>query len=145
MRLEGGEGVDDVRGEGMLSVSRGDLFRLPLVLSIVKILELQPPSRRGFHEANVHYYLKGRRLVLEDISLEGTGLSFRGNGTMELDGKVDLMLDTAVFGQRDGLLRSVSKQLARVHVKGLWSKPNVRVDPVPPVIGPLKKLIEVLD
>jgi len=146
LSLSGREGPESLQGEGMLSITNGDLYRLPLLLRIVNILRLRLPDRRGFTNANIRYYLKDGQFVFQDINLESSALNLRGGGTMRMDGKVRLVLDTTISRRKGGLLNAVGRQLlGRVEVVGPLEEPNVTYEPVPAASGPLRKVIDLLD
>jgi hypothetical protein len=137
-----------LEGKGVVDVPSGKLYRLPLLLDLLKWLGLRPPDRTAFEQAHVAFGINGTRIQVTQLDLVGNAISVRGTGTMNLDG-TDLNLDlNADWGRvpellppaLTGLSREISNQLLRIKVRGRLD--NVRFDKefVPVVTDPLKRV-----
>src|SRR5439155_15082335 len=89
-----GEGSDleGLKGHGRVDVPAGKLYRLPLLLDLLKWLGLRLPDRTAFEQAHAEFAIDGERVKINQLDLFGNAISVRGQGTMKLDGS-DLNLD----------------------------------------------------
>jgi hypothetical protein len=144
---EGAE-LDGLKGNGQLEVPSGKMYRLPLLLDLLKWLGLRLPDRTAFEQARATFKIEGPRLHLSKLDLYGSALSVRGQGSMKLDGS-DVNLDlNADWGRLSQLLPSavnslsskLSDQLLRVKVRGKVGELKFEQELVPIVTDPLKRI-----
>lgn len=144
---EGGE-LEGLRGHGRLDVPSGKMYRLPLLLDLMKWLGLRLPDRTAFEQAHAKFRIEGPRLHIEELELDGSAISVRGSGGMKLNGD-DVKLDlNADWGRLWPLLppgintlsREVSHQLLKIKVHGKVGDLKFDQELVPAVTTPLKKM-----
>src|SRR5262249_11783624 len=122
---EGGD-VSSLRGGGNLEVRNGKLYKLPLLLDLLKWLGLQRPDRTAFEDVRVRFGIDGDRVIVQDLDLVGNAISLRGQGTVGLYGdnlNLDLNTDWARLGQLlppgiSAWPRSLSDMLLKIRVRG---------------------------
>ena len=143
-----GEGLNGLRGNGTIDVPEGKMYRLPLLLDLMKWLGLRLPDRTAFEQAHARFNIEGPRVNVEKLDLFGNAISVRGKGSLRLDGS-DLDLDlNADWGRISEFLpstvnritRGISDQLLKIKVKGSISNAKFEKQIVPFVTNPLKKL-----
>jgi hypothetical protein len=145
-----GEGTDleGVKGNGRLDVPVGKLYRLPLLLDLLKWLGLGRADRTAFDQALARFRIDGPRMHVTQLALYGRAVSLRGQGSMNLDG-TDLNVDlNADWGRLPQLLppglsdvsRGLNDQLLRIMVRGSLADVRFEKEFVPLVTDPLKKL-----
>ena len=171
MRIEdlltagGGEGVPDVRGmvdgsvelratagdldsreaSGALRITRARFARLPVLLGFLDVVTLSLPGK-AFSEGFVTYYLKGRRVVFEEIHLGGGAASLVGSGNVDLkSGKINLTFlqgrgGLPRLGSIEELLTGILREIAEVRVTGKLDEP--KVDTVP--LRSVRNIIDIL-
>jgi hypothetical protein len=145
-----GDGADleGVKGNGRLDVPAGKMYRLPLLLDLLKWLGLRLPDRTAFEQAHAVFRIEGPRLHIDELDLAGSAVSVHGQGGMKLDGsevKLDLNAD---WGRLWPLLppgvntitREVSHQLLKIKVRGKVSELKFEQELVPAVSEPIKKI-----
>ena len=83
-----GEGSDlsGLRGNGRVDVPEGKLYRLPLLLDLLKAFGLRMPDRTAFEQAALVFAIDGPQLRVQQLDLFGNAISLRGEGTVNLDG-----------------------------------------------------------
>jgi len=141
-----GVGADgrDLVGQGVLSITEGELYRMPLLLRILSLLQLSPPREAAFSRAAINYYVIDRELVINELNLWGRGLNIFGSGQVKRDNQLALTLYSG-FGRGQlphvplfsDLVELLGKQLVRLEVGGTFSEPEVTVEPLSPLSGPL--------
>lgn len=145
-----GKGTDlsGLSGNGTVSVPDGKMYRLPLLLDLLKWLGLRLPDRTAFEQAYIRFAIEGSKVRIEDLDLYGNAISVRGKGTMQLDG-TDLNLDLhADWGRLlqllprglDNITREISNQLLKITVRGKLSEVKFGKQLVPVVTDPLRNL-----
>ena len=149
-----GEGTDPagMKGNGRLDVPNGKLYRLPLLLDLLKWLGLRLPDRTAFEQARVVFAIDGPRVQINELNLFGSAISVRGEGSMNLDGsnlKVDLNADWARIVQMlppgiSDLSRGISNQLLKIKVRGKVSDVRFEKELVPAVTEPARRLLNFL-
>ncbi len=144
-----GEGSDlsGLRGNGRLQVDNGKMYRLPLLLDLLKAFGLRMPDRTAFEEARVTFAIDGPVVRIGQLDLFGNAVSLRGQGTVNLDGS-DLNLDfNADWGRVQQVLppgisdlaQAASDQMLRIKMRGKVGTVHFEKELLPGVIDPLKK------
>ena len=149
-----GEGTDPngLKGSGRLDVPSGKLYRLPLLLDLLKWLGLRLPDRTAFEQAHATFAIDGPRVQISELDLLGSAVSVRGQGSMKLDGS-DLNIDlNADWGRLAPLLpspisdlsRGISNQLLKIKVRGKVGEVRFEKELVPVVTEPAKRILNGL-
>lgn len=144
-----GPGVSGLKGNGQISIPKGKLYRLPLLLDMLKTLGLRAPDRTAFEQANVIFSFDGPQVQVQQLDLFGNVVSLRGQGTLNLDGSnlnLDFHADWARVMQvlPDGLNelpRAVSDQLFKIKVRGRTGEARIEKELVPALSEPLKRAL----
>ncbi len=123
-----GEGTDlsGLKGNGRIEVANGKMYRLPLLLDLLKALGLRPPDRTAFEQARMLFAIEGPQMRIHALDLIGSAISLRGQGTLGLDGS-NLNLDFSVDwgrmpqmlpGAISDLSQALSDQLFKIKLRG---------------------------
>ena len=154
-------------GEGILKITGATItkppkpsgllrvFQLPVLLQLVRMVQLSLPGKADFPDVDIAYSLEGHTVTFREVHLRGAALSLVGSGTMNLKtDEIDLtflggpseklpsiegLLSTAA----DQLLKAVAGELLEVRASGTLSKPRTRVVPVPRLDAIRKRLMEL--
>jgi len=146
-----GEGNDlsGLRGNGRIEVAHGKMYRLPLLLDLLKAFGLRVPDRTAFEQARMIFGIEGPQMRVYSIDLIGNAISLRGQGTLRLDGS-NLNLDFSADWGRvpqmlppglSDLLQAGSDQLFKIKLRGPISSPRFEKEPIPGVVEPIKKIL----
>jgi hypothetical protein len=145
-----GPQADAVQASGYAEITKAKLWELPPVLRALGALRMAPSEQAAFHEAHVTYFLRGQRLILEDVRLLGHALDLYGAGTVEPDGQVHL---TFMTGKKDEhplipalseLADGVRKEIVIVEVSGPMSDPKVEAKSLQGLTAPLRELMATI-
>jgi hypothetical protein len=145
-----GDTLDGLTGNGSLEVPKGKMYDLPVLLDLLKVLQLRPPDRTAFEEAYARFAIRGPRVRVQRLDLYGDAFSLSGEGTMNLDG-TDIQLDFyAVWGRIMQILPpllskippAISRQCLRIEMRGRIGDVRVRKELAPTLVEPLMRLIK---
>jgi hypothetical protein len=145
-----GEGTDlnGLRGNGRVEVAHGKMYRLPLLLGLLKAFGLRMPDQTAFEKALMIFDIEGPQMRVQTLDLLGNAISLRGQGTLNLDGS-NVNLDfSADWGRMPQVLphpvsdlsQRVSDQLFKIKLRGKISSPHFEKEFIPGVVEPIKKV-----
>jgi hypothetical protein len=144
-----GNDIHGLEGHGSIDVPSGKMYNLPLFLDLIKMLELRPPDRTAFEEAHADFTIKGPRVVVNRLDLDGNAISLSAlpDGGMNLDGS-DVQLDFyAVWGRIKQVLPPIfreippalGQQLLKIKMRGRLNDVRITKEWVPVLVEPLEK------
>lgn len=145
-----GSDIHGLEGHGSIDVPNGKMYNLPLLLDLIKMLGFRPPDRTAFEEAHAAFSIKGPRVTVQRLDLDGNAISLSGQGEMNLDG-TDLQLDFyAVWGRIKQVLPpifreippAVGQQLLKIKMRGQMNDVKITKEPVPVLVEPIEKLLK---
>ncbi len=145
-----GTEVEGMEGRGSLDVPNGKLYKLPVLLDLLKVLALWVPDRTAFEEMHSTFTIKGPRVAVSRLDLYGNAISLTGQGEMNLDGS-DLQLDFyAVWGRIMQMLPplfrpippAIAGQFLKIKVRGKVDDVRCTNEPVPFLVEPLERLLK---
>jgi len=145
-----GPDAKTVEASGYVYVTEAKLYELPLVVRLLNALRLAPSDRTAFQKARVLYFLRGKRLILGDIRLEGRAMNLYGAGTMEADGRLNLTFitgkknDDPLIPALSEFVEGIRKQIAVVLVTGTLAEPQVQTRTLSAVTAPFRELIALI-
>ncbi|MEK6674359.1 MAG: hypothetical protein AABZ47_01740 [Planctomycetota bacterium] len=121
------------KGLGRIQVLQGRLYRLPIMLAILQVINLSVPNEDVFEDAHADLFIHGNQIELSDIQLRGKAIALIGSGTLSWpDKSVDLSLVSisphlwAQLPLLSDLVESISREIVELHVTGPLSRPVVR-------------------
>lgn len=150
LHLSGLAGNPETRtGGGRVEIRDGYIYKLPIFVAILKVLNISIPRQDVLTEAGGQFYVTGNTVRIADIDVTGESLVLIGEGTLSLsDQSVDLRLVNAGAGRLEGipvlaeLWRGASRQIVELRVTGPLSNPQVRAMPFGGVTEEIKKLFQ---
>ena len=143
-------GADGAQASGFLRVTDAELYELPIVVRLLNVFRLASAEQTAFQNARVLYFLRGGRLILGDIRLEGRAMNLYGAGVMEADGRLDLVFmtgkknDDPLLPALSELLEGVRKQLVVVVVGGTLAEPRVEFRTLSAVTAPIREMLDMV-
>jgi hypothetical protein len=151
LRLTGrGSDLKSLRGEGSVNIEDGArLYDLPLVLNLLTTLSGHLPKGSAFQEAHADVVIEGDQIKVTHVELLGDALSLRGQGDLNVDGThLNLEMYGLLWGRTlpllppliDRLPVEVSKQLMKIRIQGSLGDVQVKKEPVPILVEPLRDL-----
>jgi hypothetical protein len=144
---------------GQLQITRGEIYKMPVLLGLLNVVYLQLPSESGFNRGLIDYHLKNDLLRLKQIYLTGfdrqtnipRGISVLGSGTLNMkNDKLNLTFLTGPPGKvplnigdlTTELLHAFSKELLEIRITGTLAKPEVNSMTLRSVERILRRLIQ---
>jgi hypothetical protein len=136
-RVQGGvnftgnaSGLHTLAGNGQVRLRDADIYELPVMLSLLKLLNLRRPDATAFTTSDVQFRLEGEHIVLENIEFCGDAISLVGEGEMSLNTDINLHLQP-ILGRSDmqlpvwkKLMGGASEQIMQVQVTGTLADPH---------------------
>ena len=111
-------------GRGEVRLEDADIYHLPAMVSMLKILSVKEPSKNAFSNSEASFRIAGRRLFFDKINFRGDAISLYGTGEMDFNKRVNMSFYTLV-GKGDyyipvihDVFRGVSKNVMRVRMEG---------------------------
>ena len=134
-----GEGPSLARltGMGNVHIREANIYELPLLVSLLKILRHGAPNSTAFDQSDIDFEIKGPHITLKRIDFLGDVVDLYGYGETGFDEHVKLAF-RAELGPRDYALPLVknfvghtSGNLMRLYVDGTLTDPKVATEAFP--------------
>ena len=150
-----GEDLKNFTAQGSAKLREGQLAEVPVLLSILKLLNLSLPKKESFHTANLKYSVKDKIVNIEELEVFSDSVELGCIGTIGFDSTIDLTvvagLNRETFSQipfigglMDFVVGGVRKKLTKVRITGTLSKPDSEMVGLKPFTYPIKSIIDVL-
>ena len=150
-----GQDLKDFTAHGSAKLREGHLAEVPVLLSILKLLNLSLPRRESFHTLNLKYSVKDKIINIEELEVFSDSVELGCVGTIGFDNTIDLTviagLNKETFSQipfigglMDFVVGGVRKKLTKVQITGTLSKPKSKMIGLRPFTDPIKRMIDVL-
>lgn len=137
------------RATGRFRIEQAKIYRLPILLGFLHVVNLTLPTGTAFHTGQIDYDLEGDTLVFREIHLQGSALSMLGAGRMDMKSrKLNLTFLTgpprklprlAALGE---VLEGIASQLMTVRVTGTLDKPRVKTTAFNGLDATMRELLE---
>ena len=130
---------NNLSGKGRIELSEADVYQLPVMISLLKILSIRPPDQNAFSNATLNYEIKGEHIYLDPIDFEGDAISLHGKGEMDFQSAIRMTfhatvgrgdLDLPVIKQ---VFSGASQQIMLIHVGGTLQNPETTKEALPGV------------
>lgn len=142
-----GKSRNNVAGRGSIQLRNADIYQLPAMASMLKVVSLRAPDKRAFTESDINFVLQGEHCYLERIDLAGDAFSLQGRGELNLANDALDLVFRAVVGsdarRAPGLkqiMGAASQQILLIHVDGTLQNPQMRREAFPGVNQVLEQL-----
>ena len=134
------------RGDGFVRLYEADIYQVPVMLALLRLLSIRPPDRTAFTSSNIDFRIQGEHLYFDRIDFHGDVISMKGHGEMNLDRQIDMKFYTLV-GRREweppalrALLQQAAQQILLIHATGTLDQPHLTREPLPMVRETLDQL-----
>jgi AsmA-like C-terminal region len=130
---------DTLKGGGSIRLTDADIYELPIMVALLKILSLHVPDSTAFTKSTIDFRVQGEHILLDHVALSGDAVSLFGQGQMNFDRQINLTFHS--LGGREEfqlpMLRTVlghaSRQIMQIHVEGTLDHPITRGEAFPGV------------
>jgi hypothetical protein len=144
-----GADVNTLEGAGSVDVPNGKMYNLPVLLDLIKVLNLRFPDKTAFEEARIRFTVRGPRVEISRLDLFGNAISLGGQGSMTVYG-TDLNIDFYAVWARvmqwspeaiEKVWPWLSQNLLKIKVRGQIGNVQATKEPVPLLVDPVKQLL----
>ena len=139
-------GSHSLVGQGQVRLADADIYELPVMVALLKILRVRVPDRNAFTSSVVDFRVEGPRAYLDNIELSGDAISLVGNGEVDFDSHLNLTL-RPIMGEAQSqlpamkrLLGGASGQFMLVHVDGTVAEPLTTTEAFPTLAAAVQRL-----
>jgi len=138
-------GTHSLAGRGQVRVRDADIYELPLVVALLKILRVRAPDRNAFSSSVVDFRIEGPRAYLDSIELSGDAISLVGAGEVDFDTNLRLTF-RSIMGEAETqlpvmkrVMGGASGQFLLVHVDGTLAEPVTSTEAFPTLAAALQQ------
>ena len=132
-------GLHRLQGAGNVRLRDGDIYELPLLLSLLKILSNRNPDKKAFSASDIAFKIRGDHAYFDSINFYGDAISLLGEGEMDFEKNVRMTFHPIVGSERaqipvlHPLLGLAGQQLMLLKVEGPLESPHVTREALPAV------------
>ncbi len=123
-------GTHTWRGSGKVRLIEADIYELPAMVSMLKILSIQRPERSAFTNSTMNFDIEGEDLAFKDFDLSGETIGLKGKGRISRHREVDLKFYTQLAREDRQLpimrpwIGEAGRQLMLIEVTGTIDDPR---------------------
>jgi hypothetical protein len=138
------------RGGGQVSLREADLYELPAMITLLKLLSVQRPNTTAFTNCNVMLRVEGDDLAFDRIDFSGDAISLKGQGRLTSQRQLDLKFYPLVGREERQLpflrplLGQTGQEFMLIEVTGPLDQPDIRRTPFPRLDAQLAQLFPEL-
>ena len=139
-------GTHSLVGKGQVKLTDADIYELPVMVALLKILRVKTPDRNAFTSSLVDFRIEGPHAYLDTIELSGDAISLVGTGELDFDSHINLVL-RPIMGEAEAqlpamkrLLGGASGQFVLVHVDGTVTEPTTSTEAFPTLAAAVQRL-----
>ncbi len=149
LRLTGDDsGTRSYRGGGTVSLRNAEIYELPVMVSLLKILNVKEVNRTAFDSGNLEFAITGDTLDFQRIELIGDAVSLIGNGQMSMDRRIDLNFYSVIGRGRwyipivSELYKAGSQRALWINVNGSFDDPQTHKHILPQLNDSIRALLQ---
>ena len=138
-------GAHSLSGRGQVRLRDADIYELPVVVALLKILRVRAPDRNAFSSSVVDFRIEGPRAYLDTIELSGDAISLVGAGEVDFDSNLRLTF-RSIMGEAatqlpvmKRVMGGASGQFMLVHVDGTLAEPVTTTEAFPTLAAALQQ------
>lgn len=127
-----GGDLNSLGGKGNLNLEEADIYHLPVMVSMLKLLSIKQPSQNAFSKAEADFRINGRRLFFKELNFRGDAISLYGSGEMDFNKRVNMSFYTLVGNGENTLpyvhdfFSGVSKNVMQLRLEGPINQLQIR-------------------
>lgn len=141
-----GRSTHALRGGGNLHVVNADLYELPLLVALLKVLRVHTPDTTAFNNCDMQFDVNGEHIHFQQLNLLGDALSLYGRGEANFDQQLNLEFYSLVGPGElpipflKTVVGQASQQILVVKVDGSLDKPQIHREALPAVNQVLQQI-----
>lgn len=124
---------DGLRGRGQLDITRAQLFKQPLALTLLHTVNLAMPVSDSFENVTAAYTLEGNTVHIQSLTFASQFAAISGGGTIQFPaGQLDLAMvarnpSGPNLGAIADMIHLVKDEVVGIRVDGTLQKPQARI------------------
>ncbi len=138
-------GTHSLAGRGQVRLRDADIYELPVIVALLKILRIKAPDRNAFSSSVVDFRIEGPHAYLDNIELSGDAISLVGAGEIDFDSNLHLTFRSIMGDSASQLpamkrvLGGASGQFLLVHVDGTLAEPVTTTEAFPTLAAAVQR------
>jgi hypothetical protein len=144
------QGTHTWRGGGQWRLREADVYELPAMIALLKLLSIQRPDRTAFTSSDIGFRIEGDDLVFDRIDFSGDAISLKGKGRMNGQREIDLKFHP-LMGRAERLIPifrpivgETGRQFLLIEVTGPLDQPEVKRTVFPRLDAQLEQMFPEL-
>jgi hypothetical protein len=144
------QAVHTWHGEGKINLREADLYELPSMVTLLKLLSIQRPNSTAFTNSNIDFRIQGDELELDRIDFSGDAISLKGKGRVNNQRQLDLKFYPLVGREERQLaifrplLGQTGQEFMLIEVTGPIDQPEIHRHAFPRLDAQLAQLFPEL-
>lgn len=141
-----GSGSRQLTGNGSLQLRDADIYELPIMVALLKILSVREPDTTAFTKSDIDFRIDGEHIYFSRLNFTGDAISLVGGGEMNMNRDISLAFH-ALVGRNDirvplisDVLGKASEQIMKIYVDGNLDNPRTRSELFPVVRQELERI-----
>ncbi|MFM9058425.1 MAG: AsmA-like C-terminal region-containing protein [Planctomycetaceae bacterium] len=138
-------GTHSLGGRGQVRLTDADIYELPVVVALLKILRVRAPDRNAFTSSVVDFHIEGPRAYLDTIELSGDAISLVGAGEVDFDSNLRLTF-RSIMGEAETQLPVMKRVMGGasgpfmlMHVDGTLADPVTSTEAFPTLAAAIQQ------
>ncbi|HLA85992.1 MAG TPA: hypothetical protein VJL29_14465, partial [Thermoguttaceae bacterium] len=138
--------IAGLQGGGRMWLRDGDVYKLPVMIAMLKLLSMQEPDVTAFSDADILFQIAGDHVYLSQIQFNGDAVSLVGQGELDFQSNIDLAFSARLGRNKwqvpilTPLMGEASRQTMVIKVRGPLYDPEASRDVLPGVKEALREL-----
>lgn len=141
-----GRSTHALNGTGQLYVVDGNIYKLPVLVSLLKVLQIRAPDTTAFHTCDMLFSIQGEHIHFQRLNLLGDAVSLYGRGETNFDRRLNLVFYSLMGPAQlpvpllNTIVGEASQQILQLKVTGTMSNPNIEREAFPAVNQVLQQI-----
>lgn len=138
-------------GDGEIAISDANIYELPLLVSLLKVLRNGTSDTTAFNQSNMKFRIDGTHIYLDQLDFLGDAVSLYGQGTTNFDQDLNLVFH-GVVGRNDfripfvkNIVDRAGRQIMNMYVTGTVNAPVVKTQALPGINQLIQQIQNDLD
>lgn len=147
LRLSGtGNSTHALEGNGELHIVDANIYRLPVLVSLLKVIQIRTPDSTAFNSCDMQFSLQGEHIHFKQLNLVGDAVSLYGRGETNFDRELNLVFYSLVGPAKlpvpllNTLVGKASQQIWQLKVSGTMANPKIEREAFPAVNQVLQQI-----
>ena len=139
-------GLHTLRGYGEVQLSNADVYELPVMVALLKVLNLKPPDTNAFTTSDFQFRLEGEHVCFEQSAIQRRCHQLGRQRRNELEHRVATHA-AHIAGRSDmqlpiwkNVIGGASEQIMQIQVTGTLADPKMKREPFPGINQAIQSL-----